>query len=85
MWHVFRTILGEYPVIFPLSITALRYPNPLLETGGGRWRRSSPVSNNFSAQRMEGYDPVEEQRELDINGRRKKQRSCAECRQVDNI
>jgi hypothetical protein len=31
---------------------------------------------------MEGYEPVEEQRELDVNGRRKKQRSCAECRQV---
>ena len=54
---------------------------------GGRWDRSSPSLQGYdlSVQRMEGYEPAEEQRDLDLNGRRKKQRSCAECRQVVTI
>ncbi len=67
-----------------LSVTASR--DGIL--GSGLWWQVRSVLSlpfrvyDLSVRRMEGYEPAEEQRDLDINGRRKKQRSCAECRQV---
>lgn len=73
-WHVFRRLSNDIPFHHRV--------HPLWEqvavAGRGGLLLAIP-GYDFSV-RMEGYEPVEGQRELDINGRRKKQRSCAECR-----